>query len=176
KKSSIIVLSLSLIVFTLLTSVLIQSPTSNALEKNSPTGEQHQELGSNEEGKHVVTLITGDIVTVTKTEDGEEIISVEPSTDSNAVTRMTTVEEDTYVIPNEAMPYLSTVLLDRELFNVTSHIVYRYEDSERHTVVPIVYHSQKTKARTLTSMHELANAEEVSVLESIDSVSLSEKK
>src|SRR5690625_3595571 len=104
KKSSIIVLSLSLIVFTLLTSVIIQSPTSNALEKNTPTGEQHQELGSDEEGKHVVTLITGDIVTVTEMEDGEEIISVEPSTESNEGTRMTTVGEDTYVIPNEAMP------------------------------------------------------------------------
>ncbi|MBU5465933.1 S8 family serine peptidase [Virgibacillus sp. MSJ-26] len=176
KKSSIIVLSLSLIVFTLLTSVIIQSPTSNALEKNTPTGEQHQELGSDEEGKHVVTLITGDIVTVTEMEDGEEIISVEPSTESNEGTRMTTVGEDTYVIPNEAMPYLAAGVLDRELFNITSLIEYGYDDSERHTVPLIIQHSQKTKAQILTSMPELANAEEVSVLESIDSVALSENK
>jgi len=65
-------------------------------------------------GDHIITLITGDVVKVTNHGDGKSIVSVEPATNnSGGGIRITTIGEDTYVIPNSAMPYLAVIVLTR---------------------------------------------------------------
>jgi len=174
KKISVISLALSLIIFSLLTSVLIQTPTIHAQGKHIEQGEQ-QIITTNVEGEHVITLITGDIVTVSEVGDGESVITVEPSVESDDGTRIITIDEETYVIPNEAMPYLTSGLLDRQLFNITT-LMESGDGDENATTPLIIQYSQQTKAKTFASKPELNGLKDVQVLDSIQSVALEEEQ
>ncbi|WP_178085643.1 hypothetical protein, partial [Pseudomonas sp. GP01-A3] len=58
-----------------------------------------------------------------------------------------TVDKDTYVIPDQAMPYLASGVLDMDLFNITTLIADGYDDASQETLPVIVKYSE-SKARS----------------------------
>ncbi|MEK8109448.1 hypothetical protein NKG94_42375 [Micromonospora sp. M12] len=76
-----------------------------------------------------VTLITGDRVTVTPASPGRPSVDVERAPGGTGSVRISTEGTDTYVYPDEAMPYLATGRLDRQLFDVTQLIAQGYDDA-----------------------------------------------
>lgn len=77
---------------------------------------------------HTVTLVTGDVVKVTRHGDRTSA-TVEPSPTSASGVQTLTIGDDLYVIPEEALPYLAAGRLDRELLNVTGLIEQGYDDA-----------------------------------------------
>ena len=73
-----------------------------------------------------VTLITGDVVTVTERGDGRTVATIEDGPGSSGGVQTQTVGRETYVIPDEALPYLAADRLDRELFNVSELVEQGY--------------------------------------------------
>lgn len=124
-------------------------------------------------GKHVITLITGDVVTVTEFADGQSAISVEPADKAGGGARILTVKKDTYVIPNQAMPYLASGVLDRDLFNITNLIAEGYDDASQETLPLIVQYSE-SKARS--AKPTLKASKKTHELESINGEALSADK
>jgi subtilisin family serine protease len=116
-------------------------------------------------GTRIVTLITGDKVTLGTAADGTLLQSVEgPNGTTPSVTR-TVVEGETYVYPDAALPYVSAGVLDRQLFNVTKLIADGYDDA--HTgKLPLIFRYTDAAARSRTK----ANVVGATVLRSLDSV------
>ncbi len=73
-----------------------------------------------------VTLITGDVVTVTERGGGRTVATIEDGPGSSGGVQTQTVGRDTYVIPDEAQPFLAADRLDRELFNVSELVEQGY--------------------------------------------------
>ncbi|GAA3368113.1 hypothetical protein GCM10020367_05160 [Streptomyces sannanensis] len=85
--------------------------------------------------RHVVTLLTGEQVTVTRGPDGKDQAAVAAPGDHDfSVVRLGT---DTYVLPAEALPLIGAGRLDRELFNVTRLIADGYDDAHSATL-PVI--------------------------------------
>ncbi|MBY0146234.1 S8 family serine peptidase [Neobacillus niacini] len=124
-------------------------------------------------GKHVITLITGDVVTVTELADGQRLVNVEPAAAGGGA-RILTVEKDTYVIPDQAMPYLASGFLDQDLFNVTALIKDGYDDASQKTLPVIVQYSE-SKARS-GALPAPKGSKKTHVLESINGLALSTDK
>jgi subtilisin family serine protease len=124
-------------------------------------------------GKHVITLITGDVVTVTELADGQSVINVEPATAGGGA-RILTVDKGTYVIPDQAMPYLASGFLDQDLFNVTALIKDGYDDATLKTLPVIVQYSEaKSRSGALPTPK---GSKKTHVLESINGLALSTEK
>ncbi|MEH6988218.1 hypothetical protein [Cytobacillus firmus] len=102
-------------------------------------------------GKHVITLITGDVVTVTEFADGKNIIHVEPADPSASGARILTANKETYVIPDKAMPYLASGLLDQDLFNITALIKDGYDD-ENQKELPVIIQYSESKGRSAAAI------------------------
>jgi len=124
-------------------------------------------------GKHVITLITGDVVTVTELADGQRLVNVEPAAAGGGA-RILTVEKDTYVIPDQAMPYLASGFLDQDLFNVTALIKDGYDDASQKTLPVIVQYSE-SKSRS-GALPTPKGSKKTHVLESINGLALSTDK
>ena len=77
---------------------------------------------------HTVTLITGDRVTVTDLSDGTHTVSVDTAVDGAGV-QTYEAGGDLHVLPQAALPYLTTGALDGDLFNVTKLIEFGYDDA-----------------------------------------------
>lgn len=60
-------------------------------------------------GKHEITLITGDVVTVTELAAGKSINNFEPADQVGGGARVLTSNKDTYVFPEQAMAYFGTI-------------------------------------------------------------------
>ncbi|MFJ8988775.1 S8 family peptidase [Streptomyces sp. NPDC102279] len=86
---------------------------------------------------HKVTLVTGDVVTVTTMADGKQIADVDRPDSAVGGVKMQTVNGDLFVTPDEAVPLLGTGRLDRRLFNVTGLIEMGYDDAKT-TAVPLI--------------------------------------
>ncbi|NUT31556.1 MAG: S8 family serine peptidase [Hamadaea sp.] len=86
---------------------------------------------------HKVTLVTGDVVTVTTMADGKQIADVDRPDDAVGGIRMQEIRGDLYVIPDEAVPLLGAGRLDRRLFDVTGLIEMGYDDAKA-TGVPLI--------------------------------------
>ena len=69
-------------------------------------------------GELRVTLITGDRVTVTELADGRQTVEIDPAVEGGGV-QTVQVGDDLIVLPEQAMPYLASGALDRDLFNVS---------------------------------------------------------
>jgi len=82
---------------------------------------------------HRVTLITGDVVTVSPVAGGGSTVSVDLA-DPRSSYRTQTVGDDLYVIPDAALPYLASHRLDRALFDVTGLIAQGYDDASTKTL------------------------------------------
>src|SRR5699024_6175582 len=76
----------------------------------------------------------------------------------------------------EAMTYITSNALDQELFNITVLMDYGYDDLSRDDLPVIVQYPEDTKAHTLTETFNLSDADNMRVLESIQSVAVAEEK
>lgn len=84
---------------------------------------------------HKVTLITGDVVTVKVTEQGESVVGVERAPGSSTGVATYTVGKSLYVVPGAAQGLIGANRLDDELFNVTKLIESGYADGGQ---VPLI--------------------------------------
>ncbi|MEX0171028.1 S8 family serine peptidase [Streptomyces sp. LMG1-1-1.1] len=91
---------------------------------------------------HKVTLVTGDVVTVTTTADGKQIADVDRPDSAVGGVKLQEIKGDLFVIPDEAVPLLSTDKLDRRLFNVTDLIEMGYDDAKSSAVPLIATYTQ----------------------------------
>ncbi|WP_338017438.1 S8 family serine peptidase [Streptomyces adustus] len=90
-----------------------------------------------------MTLITGDKVTVTPGPAGASpTVDVERAPGATGSIRVTTEGRDTYVYPDEAMPYIADGRLDRQLFDVTELISQGYDDEHASSLPLIVTHEK----------------------------------
>lgn len=75
-------------------------------------------------------MITGDKVTVAQGPKGTApAVQVERAPGATGSVRVATEGRDTYVYPDEAMPYIATGRLDKQLFNVTQLLAQGYDDA-----------------------------------------------
>ena len=86
---------------------------------------------------HTVTLITGDVVTVTSVGGGHSNVDVQRPHGATGGVRTETIGKDLYVLPDEALPYLAADELDRRLFDVTSLISEGYDD-QHSSAIPMI--------------------------------------
>ncbi|ANC32079.1 S8 family serine peptidase [Isoptericola dokdonensis] len=114
-----------------------------------------------------VTLVTGDVVRVTTTADGQEVYAVEPAPGSTGTAQTLMVGDDTYVLPDAALPYLASGALDQELFNVSDLVEFGYDDASGGIPV-IAQHS----ARLRSAPRAPAGSEKVLDLPSVDATAL----
>ena len=94
-----------------------------------------------------VTLITGDVVTVTTTRDGRQLASVDSAPGSSGGVETETIGKDLYVIPDAARSLLAADRLDRQLFDVTALIADGYTDAAAKTLPVIATYTGSPKAR-----------------------------
>ncbi len=125
-------------------------------------------------GNHTITLITGDVVTVTDLGDGKSAIKVDQA-DMSKGFQTFTINEDTYVIPDVAMPYVSSGHLDKDLFNINTLIENGYDDAKSSTV-PVIVQYSKAKARSIGTTPTPDGSKKTHVLKSINGASLSQDK
>ncbi|MET9617169.1 S8 family peptidase [Kitasatospora indigofera] len=93
---------------------------------------------------HKVTLVTGDVVTVTAMADGKQTAQVDRPAGAVGGVKMQEVKGDLFVIPDEAAPLLGTDKLDRRLFNVSDLIEMGYDDAKSAAVPLIATYTQPT--------------------------------
>jgi subtilisin family serine protease len=111
----------------LATGLVLQNGTAQA-QPERPAGPVDPQV------THRVTLITGDVVTVTTLADGKEIADVDRPDNAVGGVRMQEAGGDLFVVPDEAVSLLGANKLDRRLFNVTDLIEMGYDDASVGTV------------------------------------------
>ncbi|MFJ7949661.1 S8 family peptidase [Streptomyces sp. NPDC096354] len=97
-----------------------------------------------------VTLVTGDIVTLTTQADGKQSVTVQAAegTDKTFQT-LTEPNGDMYVFPSDAIDGVASQALDKRLFNVTQLIKDGYGDAQSDEMPVIVSYANKPAATTL---------------------------
>ena len=78
---------------------------------------------------HTVTLVTGDVVTLTRSGDGPGTAHVEPAPGGTGGVQIQAIGNDLHVVPDEALPFLASGRLDQDLFNVTGLVEQGYDDA-----------------------------------------------
>ncbi|WP_433570289.1 S8 family serine peptidase [Streptomyces sp. CA-251247] len=96
---------------------------------------------------HKVTLVTGDVVTVTTAADGKQIADVDRPDSAVGGVKFQEIKGDLFVIPDEAAPLMGSDKLDRRLFNVTDLIEMGYDDAKS-AAVPLIATYAEPKSRT----------------------------
>lgn len=169
------------IMATSLSTVLLASTfhSVKAIEKttNENTPPEHSAIVNsiNGDDEQKITLITGDVVTIKKIEGGKSVINVEPVDQNGAGAQILDFGEETYVIPNSAMPYLAADKLDMDLFNITELIKNGYDDKSLSSL-PIIVEYTESKGKAVQPKAEPKGAKTVRVLESINAAALSASK
>ncbi|MEV7996682.1 S8 family serine peptidase [Streptomyces sp. NPDC086077] len=119
-----------------------------------------------------VTLITGDKVKATQGPSGAvSVDDVQRAAGAKGSVRVAVENGDTYVYPDEAMPYIATGRLDRQLFNVTQLVTQGYDDARIGALPLIVIQSGSATARksdTLSSGTALPGAKTTLALPSLN--------
>ncbi|CAM5253973.1 S8 family serine peptidase [Streptomyces narbonensis] len=95
---------------------------------------------------HKVTLVTGDVVTVTTMADGKHAAEVDRPDSAVGGVKIQQIKGDLFVIPDEAAPLLGADKLDRRLFNVTDLIEMGYDDAKS-AAVPLIATYIQPKSR-----------------------------
>ncbi|WP_155368969.1 S8 family serine peptidase [Catellatospora vulcania] len=98
---------------------------------------------------HKVTLVTGDVVTVTTMADGKQIADVDRPDHAVGGVKLQQIKGDLYVIPDEAVALLGANKLDRRLFNVTDLIEMGYDDAKS-SGVPLIATYTAAQSRAVT--------------------------
>lgn len=124
---------------------------------------------------HKVTLITGDVVTVTTLGDGKQIADVDRPDSAVGGVRLQEVGGDLYVVPDEAVALLGANRLDRRLFNVTDLIEMGYDDATVATV-PTIATFKATGTRNATAPAAPRGSRVVRRLPSVHAAALSTRK
>jgi subtilisin family serine protease len=96
---------------------------------------------------HKVTLVTGDVVTVTTLANGQQTAEVDRPDDAVGGVRIQEIKGDLYVVPDEAAGLLGAGTLDRRLFDVTDLIEMCY-DGVLSSQVPTIATYPKSAARS----------------------------
>ncbi|WP_404961094.1 S8 family peptidase [Streptomyces sp. 147326] len=96
---------------------------------------------------HKVTLVTGDVVTVSTMADGKQIADVDRPDSAVGGVKVQQIKGDLFVIPDEAVPLLGTDKLDRRLFNVTDLIEMGYDDAKT-AALPLIATYAQPKSRS----------------------------
>ncbi|MGH8793718.1 MAG: S8 family peptidase [Stackebrandtia sp.] len=101
-----------------------------------------------------VTLLTGDTVTFSDPGAGQPVYSVDaaPREDGRTVTFHGQAEPDGfYVFPSDAMPYVASGVVDRELFNVSALVDAELgDDSAGQLPIIMTYDAESRSAKRLT--------------------------
>ncbi len=95
-----------------------------------------------------VTLITGDKVTVA--EDGRTATAVVDPQGRASGVHVMSVGDDTYVYPDQALPYISSGALDEQLFNVTELVEDGYDAAHSDRLPLLVTYNDAARFRTAT--------------------------
>ncbi|MGX1267491.1 S8 family peptidase [Streptomyces phaeoluteigriseus] len=98
---------------------------------------------------HEVTLVTGDVVTVTTMADGTQAADVDRPDSAVGGVKIQEIQGDLFVIPDEAVPLLGSGKLDRRLFNVSDLIEMGYDDAKSASV-PLIATYARTNSRSAT--------------------------
>ncbi|MFC8760705.1 S8 family serine peptidase [Streptomyces sp. NPDC057193] len=106
--------------------VVLQAPAQAAPSKPTVTAKPS--------ATHKVTLVTGDVVTVTTMADGKQTADVDRPRDAVGGVKLQESQGDLFVIPDEAAALLAADALDRRLFNVTDLIEMGYDDAHSASV------------------------------------------
>ncbi|MDX6253300.1 MAG: hypothetical protein QOF10_6660 [Kribbellaceae bacterium] len=120
-----------------------------------------------------VTLITGDVVEVSDAGGGKKAASVQPAPGREGIA-FHTIEVDggLRVLPSDAVPYISTGVLDADLFDVNELIADGFGDSAATSLPLIVRYSDPAAART----QSLAGTTSVRPLPSIGATAITAAK
>ncbi|WP_405526606.1 S8 family serine peptidase [Streptomyces avidinii] len=94
---------------------------------------------------HKVTLVTGDVVTVTTMADGKQSAEVDRPDSAVGGVKIQQIKGDLFVVPDEAVPLLGADRLDRRLFNVTDLIEMGYDDAKS-SAVPLIATYARTRS------------------------------
>ncbi|MFD9048446.1 S8 family peptidase [Streptomyces zaomyceticus] len=108
-----------------------------ALQASAQAAPARPSVPAKPSATHKVTLVTGDVVTVTTTADGKQIAEVDRPESAVGGVKLQEIKGDLFVIPDEAAPLLGTDTLDRRLFNVTDLIEMGYDDAKS-AAVPLI--------------------------------------
>jgi subtilisin family serine protease len=143
----------------------------------SPPGVGLSGLGAD---RYRITLVTGDVVTLTAAVPGRYTAEIEPAVrpdGSEPSAYITGRDEDLYAIPDDVQPLIDSGRLDKELFNVGYLAANGYADATRGTVPVIAEYSEQLSAAAEQQRAQALPASNVSeTLESIDAVALSVSK
>ncbi|MFF0372631.1 S8 family peptidase [Micromonospora sp. NPDC005087] len=121
-----------------------------------------------------VTLITGDVVAVTRLPEGKKTVTVEPAARESGrpVTFATASHgESYYVLPSDAAPYVAAGRLDDALFDVTALARDGYDDAADGGPPVIVQYRGNLSRSSLATRAEVLPGSPV-ILESIDAVAV----
>lgn len=128
---------------------------------------------------HTVTLVTGETVTLHRYADGRQAATVEPAADGIEPSfRTLQVDKSLYVIPGQAEAYLAGGQLDRELFNISKLVEYRFDDAHRSSIPVIAtYTGAPAKSEDgLAVVDTPDGATRTRVLPSADAIALTASK
>ncbi|QNE19928.1 S8 family serine peptidase [Kribbella qitaiheensis] len=102
-------------------------------------------------GVQKVTLVTGDVVQVADAGGGKKAASVQPAPGREQVA-FHTIEVDggLRILPSDAVPYISSGVLDANLFDVNELIADGFGDSKATTLPLIVRYADQNNARSQT--------------------------
>ncbi|MEU8080207.1 peptidase S8, partial [Catellatospora citrea] len=120
--------------------VVLQSPVQAAQHRPTPPAKPS--------ATHKVTLVTGDVVTVTTMADGNQAVDVDRPDQAVGGVKMHEIKGDLYVVPDEAVSLLAADKLDRRLFNVTDLIEMGYDDAKS-SGVPLIATYTAAQARAV---------------------------
>ncbi|MBD3923280.1 S8 family serine peptidase [Nocardioides cavernae] len=117
-----------------------------------------------------VTLLTGDVVTLTSTAAGRDTVSIDRAPGSTGGVQTHTIGGDLHVVPDAALPFLANGRVDADLFNVTELVEQGYDDASVSSIPLIVQYGPGVRAASaaapehseksvvLTSIHGAAIA------------------
>jgi len=94
-----------------------------------------------------LTLITGDVVRVHALGDGTSTIEVDRPEGATGGVRTQTLNGKTYVLPDEALPFVSAKSVDIDLFNIDLLLDYGYTDG-----IPVIASYGSAMPRSLSAL------------------------
>ncbi|MFF2327820.1 MULTISPECIES: S8 family serine peptidase [unclassified Streptomyces] len=116
----------------------VMTPTASADEAETSKTPPKQALTT-----HRVTLVTGDVVTVTtRSGDDHPTITLDPTGPSRGLAQISRTDDATYVLPLAANEAVSSNAVDLELFDVDGLIADGYDDASTGSL-PLLLDNQK---------------------------------
>lgn len=124
--------------------------------------------------EHSITLITGDVVRLSTLPNGRQTATIDSPNGRTGPVRITRIHGDVYVLPADAMPYLHSGVLDKELFNVTALVQMGYGDESAESIPLIITYDHGLRARR--TVQSAPGTTRTAALQSIDGAAVSASK